>query len=871
MDDPTAPDSGTYRPPAFRGPLVDRPDVVRHIAKAARRALTLVVAPAGWGKSVAVAQWAVPERERAAWIEFRDGDNASVVAGLLLGATGYLGARTERFAAEAPDVLHPGLRPFLVEQFRTLPTCFFVLDAVDQLDTDLQAEIGTLIEHAPPNVHFVATSRHSNVFETTTTALLRNDEVTFLFAADLAFDHEVAVALLAATSYDRVDAGTVDALVAATGGWPIAMRRAAATVRESRDPEAALRSFGGEDRQLRAFCRAQILELLDEPLRRFLLETSVADAFDAELAGALTGAPDAAASLAAARELELLEPANDTGQWWKYRPLLDEVLRAELRAADAAAPARLLLQAAAWHTERGTMADLNDAASYLGRSGSTEALLAHVKAHARLLNERGSIDTALAWLENIPIAARRATKTTSILEAAILTAAGETARAEQVLHALATAGPAGPGQRLAEETMRAAWVSGHIHPARAIEAADAALELVDDVPRERFDSLAGLVTPETTRTVAIGAKARGLWYLGRTREARDILVRESAAGEQLPLVRLHRCNALGELEAWSGSLTAAERYCVNARQIVREILTLDHPMLLPIETANAHVLIERADLGAARHALDHAARLAEHVHFDAWRLAYAIEVARLALDEGSARSALDTFEDAAAKSMCVAPLLEAQSAAITTELLLAVGHRARARRCIEAADPTFAVVAAAAVQTALADDDIGRARSVLARWPDSTEFQDELAREWWSAVTDFVETTGQRAVVAGLTLLGRAEAEGHARLFLRRGPHAHRLLVTMARRDPASYAASLLSLERDLTYDGRSADAGIGLSGKEREVLSCLAKRLTYAEIAEQLFVSQNTVKTHAKRVYMKLGASGRRDAIARAEDLGLL
>jgi LuxR family maltose regulon positive regulatory protein len=150
--------------------------------------------------------------------------------------------------------------------------------------------------------------------------------------------------------------------------------------------------------------------------------------------------------------------------------------------------------------------------------------------------------------------------------------------------------------------------------------------------------------------------------------------------------------------------------------------------------------------------------------------------------------------------------------------------------------------------------------------------QERLGHHLWRCVTDFVDGDESAAVADASELFALSESEGHVRLFLDAGPPAHLLLVAAARAEPSGYAASLLRAQREARVASATSSVGRSvLSARERAVLGHLANRLTYAEIADRLFVSQNTVKSHAKSVYTKLGVSGRRRAVERAQELGLL
>ena len=217
------------------------------------------------------------------------------------------------------------------------------------------------------------------------------------------------------------------------------------------------------------------------------------------------------------------------------------------------------------------------------------------------------------------------------------------------------------------------------------------------------------------------------------------------------------------------------------------------------------------------------------------------------------------------------PALEARSRVIAARCLLELGDPVAAghRLAYEPGTP-FVGVTGTAVQLALMRNDVRRAREVLEAWPAHGEPQDDLRYQLWSATVLQTEGRHAAAQLAGEGVLEAAAPEGHVRLFLDAGPHVRRLLVALARRQPAGYAARLLSTP--LPHGGDEAEHDTApLSNRERVVLQHLANRLTYAEIAEAMFISRNTVKTHAKSVYTKLGVDGRGHAVERAQELGLL
>jgi DNA-binding CsgD family transcriptional regulator len=146
--------------------------------------------------------------------------------------------------------------------------------------------------------------------------------------------------------------------------------------------------------------------------------------------------------------------------------------------------------------------------------------------------------------------------------------------------------------------------------------------------------------------------------------------------------------------------------------------------------------------------------------------------------------------------------------------------------------------------------------------------QDAIAHAFWSSVVDFVEGKVDEALAGLDAIEDAAIGERLVGSFVARGPHAARLLAAVTHLRPESHFGSL---RQEDALSVPVADAAPHLTRRERAVLAYLAQRLTYGEIAGRLFISQNTVKSHATSIYMKLGAKGRREAVERAASLGLL
>jgi LuxR family maltose regulon positive regulatory protein len=466
---------------------------------------------------------------------------------------------------------------------------------------------------------------------------------------------------------------------------------------------------------------------------------------------------------------------------------------------------------------------------------------------------------------------RRADASFSTIEAAFLTIAGHAVGAEQVLRALHDNHHVSPGRAVTLSAIRSVWVDDHLPAQQAREAADRATQGFRALPPDDFRPAGDIITAQNVTTIAAVTRSRADWYVGRVSAARRSLFDELESGDTSPLSRLHLFGALALMESWNGVLTVAEHFAAQARELATESLTRGHPYLVPAELALAHVLIEQQSLDDAAAVLDRVNAMMRVVTHSAWQSMLAQERAWLALASHAPRDGLAALAQDTTETP-LRPLLDARRRTLTARLFLALDDAARAEHEL-AYDPATATagVAGVAAQLALVRQDLPRAREVVNAWPDERAEQDQIVHALWVAVVALAGGDRVAALAAAEEAIELGAAGQHVRVFLDAGPVARPLLDVLARHDKTGYVASVVLAERGSSAAGDAEAASSLLTPRELGVLRQLAERRTYAEIAEALFISQNTVKTHAKSVYMKLGASGRRDAVLRAEQLGLL
>jgi LuxR family maltose regulon positive regulatory protein len=812
--------------------LVDRPRVRARLDAATRGVLTLVAAPAGWGKTTAVAAWAAVVDRPVTWIDGGAPD-------------------AEESIAKAADTAGHA-----------------VVDAAERLGPEARAVLARLVETPGALTHWTVVTRTGSLLAESVARLRLHDEVSTVRPVDLAFDRDETRALLDLVATDSA-ADIVETLLARTDGWPAAVALAAFAQRGVDDPRAVVDHIGGNDPHVRAFVRAEILAPLDEPTARFVLLAAALDDLDPGAVAHVTGRRDAAQLLETLETNGVVE-RDDPTHTLRFPVIVRDALRAELRVADVAMKADALRLAAAWHARRRTPDDLERAGRYLERAEDWVALAEHARAYARPMHEAGRMRSVVGWLDALPSGTVRDDLDTLLVHVVATTLVGDTFRAERLLRDAGDVSARSDGTRATIAATRAVWVHGHLPPLLALEAADEAVVLIDRTAGEPFESIGDITTATSTRTIVRIAEAFAYWSLGRVDEAMARLRVEEQRGNTLPLTRLNLATMLAHLEAGHGSPEAAERYAVQARRIARVSLSADHPFLFIGDMALAHVLIERNELDRAEDVLDRANQLLQGAPFDAWLGIEAIERAWLAFARGAPRRALTTL-DVAFRRGDPPPMLAARTRALAARSLLALGDPIGAahRLAFSEHEPTRDT-AAVATQLALAAGDVVRARRLVDSWPAGELLQDRWTRALWAAAVEFAQGATTSAAASVEDLVAAAATERAVRLLIDGGPDVRRIVGAVARRRPGGFAAALLHGE---SGSDRPADVvpAAALSGRELDVLRHLADRLTYGEIADLLFISPNTVKSHAKSIYSKLDVKGRHDAVARADQLGLL
>ncbi|MBA4025816.1 MAG: hypothetical protein C0482_26000 [Gordonia sp.] len=861
-------------PPGF----VERQRLNSMLNRGARKAVTIVCAGPGYGKTLAVSAW-VGRGDPPGAVAWLTADTRYDVQGLwadLLDALRISGVVPQ---SSVLATLTPGVQfgepelDRIVEGLMHLPTpIVVVLDDFHHI-TDPAAldSINRVAEYRIPQLRLVLVSRTEPDLRLSRLRLL--DDVADIDGNDLTYTAAETREVCARSGVTLVD-GTLTELHSRTQGWPAGLRLAMISVDEAAGAVPVLEHFSGNNRRVAEYLLEEILDRLSPSDRLFLLATSVVDQMTAELARALSGRVDSKHVLEdlVARNA-LTVRLSDRPHWFRYHPLLRELLQDRLSAENPDSVAELNRRAADWYFGRNEPIDALRHYAYARDWATVAMVLGQVALPLILTPQATALVSALSTVYDD--VARLPTAETLIValvcdyqrhdfesmqrnadDAALLLNGTDDPLADVYRIIIAIA-----------HTVHARATS----PSRLVKTADGLLELLDRVPRREVPASAAYTL------VAINNRATGLVHEGLLDQAQISLsaVRTQGGHLGIGLTVLSAASYLSLVEFLLGDLDQAEIESTASLATAETRGWAREPQLLAAYAAAALVYLERADfekaeryidtgLAASTTGSDIGCRLLLHV------AAVGVAVARR--EPSAARTALHRL-DLLAASVVLPALLVAWSRACRAEVAMVAGEPQVALEMI--GDPGDGVDYASSLMR------ITRAKALL-----------ELARP--AAALEELRPADRFAGFKTLAAEGallEAAAHGHLRrdnTAVERIGAAVTLAAPVGLRRPFLLADAQIPIQLNryirLSGDRSSFVAELAasfgvvteetnppatvlqdLTERELAVLKYLPTMLKSSEIAADLFVSVNTVKTHQRSIYRKLGVSNRREAVESA------
>ncbi|NTU79001.1 MAG: hypothetical protein HGA45_06305 [Chloroflexales bacterium] len=886
---------------------VRRERLLAQLAPALPTRLTLVIAPAGFGKSTLVTQW-LSERMKIEGRRMKPGSapdaGPSSFAWLTLDEhdqdglrfLAYLAGAIERVSPQAlpttrplltapePPPLYLLLQALLVDLSALPSGLTLVLDDYHTITAEaVQQAVAYLLRHLPPTCHLVLLSRADPPLPLA--RLRAEQQLTELRAADLRFTAEEAGALLT-NLLDRAPAPSlVSSLHAETEGWAIALQLAALA---QRAPASNAPPQGQAQYQLAEYLADEVLDRQPAPLQAALLALAVPERVCAGLAAALLDPPDdllgAEERLSALVRANLLLPLDVEGRWYRFHHLFRELLLRRLRlAVGPAAVEALQLRAARWLEA----ADLVKEAVRLYLAAGAEDAAADLVERlllSRLGRDRSS--TPGAWLRLLPadLVARRpgltlleARRAANIFDLAAL--AEHLRRLDMLLAAQGESEWMPPWSSF---TADAQALQGILHCWQG--------RLVEAVPALQAALAQGPVARLALQALVLLGQA--LAALGRYDDAVRMIDAFGTRSPSRPGGMAFTSFCLCGVHIHAGALNAVTREAWRLREMATA------PDLDPLWTGYAEAFLavvayERSDLAVAAAHYSAVVERKDQVHGPTY-LGSLVGLALIAAAEGDFAVASDYEQEVWAYAAEVGgSFLRHQALGLATRLALARGEITSALRMAEEIGPDIhlgmsygiTIPQLSKARALIAGGDIAaltQADAVVAACLAEIAPLHNVPLLVQTLVTQALLRQAQGRPDEALAALDQArhaaEPGGHIRAFLDGGPALAPLLRTLAAQRPGeAFVQHLLAWEQAPAPAVVPMPAIRGprmpelLTRREDEILTLLAERWSDKEIAEQLVITPNTVRRHTSTIYGKLGVGSRREAVEVARALGLL
>lgn len=899
------------RMPRLRAQLVPRAHLIQRLEHGLEGKLTLISAPAGFGKTTLLAQWLAKSGSPSAWLSLEPADNDPFrFLSYFIAALQTLDASIGMSALEL--LLTPQL-PHLESVLTLLANdlmrsasgeCVLVLDDYNAITAaSIHGALTYLLEHLPPQLHAVVSTRADPPFPLA--RLRARGQLTELRAGDLRFTSEEASAFLHDVMNVALSPTDVEALEQYNEGWVAGLQFAGLSLQGRADASAFVAAFTGSHRFVLDYLSDEVFDKQSAEMQSFLLHTCILDHLSGLLCDAVTEQHDGQLML------ERLERGNvfvvlldDERQWYRYHHLFADVLRNRLRQTQPVLLPELHGRASRWYEQHDLLIEAVHHA-LAARDFARVADLLEQRSYSFTL--QGHVRTMLDWVAQLPEALLLTRpRVCTVYAMALLidsqfqASAACLLDAERFIHSAPSSDEAltAQGQVYVTRGFSVLYVG---NTEQCIALCHQALDLLPEGERG-------------WRASAMFGVARTYLISGQVNQAMEdqiasVIAFARSAGNLATF--LGSVNLLAQLQVLQGRLrTAADTY----EQALQ--LAPGREGLQTVVNGAAYffglgdLLREWNDLDTAAQHLGQGMELvhgAVTVWADVLTLGY-VTLARLERARGNfqaARAALDTYRELAHARRFV-PRLVALASALQAQLDLAEGDLATAARWAEESglsvddsalsfprEREYLSLVRVRIAQGRANPDgpyVDEALRLLARLAHDAEENARTGSVLEVLLLQALALQAQRRQEQALAVLERALAlaapEGYIRLFADEGaPMAALLAALQARgRGPQAYLGKLRAAcetpphadtSRGLSahaQPGRRADAHDDmLSGREHEVLGLMAAGVTNAEIAEQLVIEVSTVKRHVSNILAKLGASNRTQAVARARALHLL
>jgi len=879
--------------------MVSRPHVLQRLRRGEERPLTIVAAPAGFGKTTALCDWARQTNLPVGWVSLDASDNDPVqfwmyVLTALDSAAPHLAdTALAMLTAPQPLPLDAILRATLNGLAALDHDIALVLDDYHLVTTPaIHDALAFLLEHPPAQLHLYLALRGEPPLPLGRLRIY--DLVNQINADHLRFRPDEAAAFLDDVMGISLDVEEVMQLAERTDGWIAGIQLAGLSLQERPDFSRFIAGFSGSHRDVVLYLGEEVLAAQPEEVQTFLLRTAVLERMCAPLCDAVTGRGDGRAMLERLERGHLfLFALDDERRWYRYYHLFADLLRQRLRERASEDIPELHRRAALW-LEREDL--LSEAAEHLLAIPDVLAAAAMIERSAEKLLRNGEVTPLLSLIAHLPEDVIAEHPYLCLYQAQGFLARGQLEAAELCLARAEASAPYVAVNRSMEpdDVHKRALASGiavgravlsamHGDAATTLMFAQRALDIIAD--DERIERSGAILT--------LGHARRLMGDMRGAAAAYEEAVRLSQEAGNLFLAT----TALLQwafVSVWRGQIHQAADLYRQVIQMAEAQGGAAGALAGGAYTGLADRLYEWNDLSEAERAVQRTIALGEQWANDEDQVDGLARLALVYLAQGRTDEARASIQRAEGRIQSGAhyPWLPMYTAALAARLALRTGRISDAQRwarsnALELASPGRPAIFEEYNHLTLArvfiasgrPDDALRLLDSLRRSAEAEERVNAIIEiEVLAALAHQAQDESEAALKALSHAVALAEPEGYVRVFVDEGTSMRNLLARLRARLPPDdvrnrYAGTLLAAFESTTSRASTHGAGLAepLSEREREVLRLLAEGHSNQEIARALVVAVSTVKTHVHHIYAKLQAADRLQAVTRARALGLL
>ena len=903
-----------YIPPP-RPRAIARPRLVERLNEGLHRKLTLISAPAGFGKTTLVSEWVVESVRPTAWLSLDEAESdptrflTYLVAALrTIEPTMGTGVLDSLQSPQPPPTA--SLLTALLNELTNLPTpSILVLDDYHLIDATLVDDAVTFfLDHLSSHLHLVISTREDP--QLPLARLRARGQMTELRAADLRFSASEANEFLMEVMDISLTAVDIAALEDHTEGWIAGLQLAALSMRGRANVSGFIQTFAGDDRYIVDYLVDEVLQRQPEHVRSFLLQTSILERLSGPLCDAVTGRDDGRGVLEALERGNLfVVPLDDKRQWYRYHHLFADVLRAHAMEEQ---PDQVLVRhrrASAWYEQSGLRTEAIRHA-FAAKDVTRMADLVELAVPAMQRSRQEA--TLLGWLKLLPDEVVRSRPVLSNTYAGALLSNGEVEGVESRL-------------RDAER-----WLEGPTDAADCRESPFGGMVVVDEAGFRSLPS--SIAVHRAGQALALGDLSATVTYAQRALELalEDDHFYRGAAAAILGLAAWTSGNLEAAHGSYANGMASLQRagYIADAvgglsaladiriaqgrlreamwiyEQGLQRAIRQGHPGMrgtADMYVGMSELHLERNDLESATQQLVRSKEQGEHTGFPQHPYRWRVAMARVKQAQGDFDGALDLLDEAEHRYVSdfhpnVRPVV-----ALKTRVWVAQGRLAEALGWVreqhlsfdddlsylrEFEHVTLARILITRYRQEPGDCSIREAMELLERLLNAAETGERMGSVIEIMVVQALAHEAQGDITRGLEALGRAlalaEPEGYVRLFLDEGPpmarllaeaHAAGLMLDYTGQLLAAFPGDVPTLKGAPVLTPSSTGQSLleSLSPRELEVLRLIAEGHSNREIGDQLYLALSTVKGHNRVIFGKLGVQRRTEAVARARELGLL